>query len=81
MSYICQQYKVLIKGKQRGNYQITTDILKKCGLGISEIKQGECNLFLLHTSAAISINNYLDPKYQKQNTEFYKKVQPYTKDI
>lgn len=71
----------MIKGQQRGNYSITANILQKCEPQISKVQSGECHLFLLHTSAGLSLGNFTDPRQQVVNARLYQAMVPYSKDF
>ncbi|CAL5996079.1 Conserved_hypothetical protein [Hexamita inflata] len=61
MTYFCDQSTLVLKGRQRGCYLITSEIEKKCYEALAKIRLGTCHLFLTHTSASLSINENADP--------------------
>lgn len=60
--------------KQRGSYLITDEVVSN--LPIKEYKMGMVNLFLKHTSAAISLNENCDPDVRHDMTTAMNRVVP-----
>jgi len=63
------QKEIILRAYPRGFHIITEEILKNLG-EIKEIEAGICNLFLLHTSASLCINENADPKVRKDFLNF-----------
>ena len=69
------QKEINIK-KKKGCYIITSEILEVIGQDIKKIKIGTLNLFLQHTSAAITVNESYDPSVMKDITNTLDKIVP-----
>ena len=54
-----QQYEVVLKQKSRGVHLVTSEVLSQLPANLPHV--GLMNLFLQHTSAALSINENADP--------------------
>lgn len=54
-----QQYEVVLKQKSRGVHLVTSEVLSQLPANLPRV--GLMNLFLQHTSAALSINENADP--------------------
>ena len=63
--YTCIQKTIKLGPQKKGCYVITNDILKDISNDLEKIKCGTLNLFLLHTSAAITITESNDPSFMK----------------
>lgn len=61
MRYACHQRKIVLKGRKRGVYLVTAEVMAQARDIIQSIRTGVCFLFLMHTSAALSINENADP--------------------
>ena len=62
--------------KKKGSYIITSEVLEVIGQDIKKIKIGTLNLFLQHTSAAITVNESYDPSVMKDLTNSLDKIAP-----
>lgn len=72
---IWMQKKITLT-KNRGCHIITTDVDNVIGPDIKSIKTGMANLFLQHTSAAITINESYDPDVMKDMANTIDKIVP-----
>ena len=54
------QREIIIEAKKRGFHIVTNEIISKLS-EINGIKVGLLNLFIKHTSASLTINEYADP--------------------
>jgi len=52
----CQQHKISLLAKTRGFHLIDDEIMAQIGAHISAVDCGSLDLFLLHTSASLTIN-------------------------
>ena len=68
--------KTISLSKNRGCYIITNEVLNVINSDISKIQTGTCNLFLQHTSAAITINESYDPSVMKDLNNTINKLVP-----
>ena len=68
--------KTISLSKNRGCYIITKDVLNVIGNDIKQISIGTVNLFLQHTSAAITINESYDPDVMKDLNNTINKLVP-----
>ena len=68
--------KTISVKKKKGCYIITKEILEKVGEDISKIKTGTLNLFLQHTSAALTVNESYDPSVMEDLSNTFDKVVP-----
>lgn len=69
------QYKVILTAKRRGYHLITDEILANCE-NLKEIKSGIANIFIQHTSAALSINENADPSVRADFDKFFDDLVP-----
>ncbi|MCX7735298.1 MAG: secondary thiamine-phosphate synthase enzyme YjbQ [Candidatus Kapabacteria bacterium] len=69
------QYKINLPAKRRGYHLITDEILAKCE-NLKEIKTGIANIFIQHTSAALSINENADPSVRVDFDRFFDDLVP-----
>ncbi len=69
------QYKIYLPVKRRGYHLITDEILEKCE-NLKEIKTGIANIFIQHTSAALSINENADPSVRADFDTFFDDLVP-----
>lgn len=69
------QYKIVLPAKRRGYHLITDLIEKKCE-NLRDIKIGIANIFIQHTSAALSINENADPTVRADFEEFFDDMVP-----
>ena len=59
--YVCIQKKIHLGSRKKGCYAITDQILKEISNDIKNIQCGTLNLFLMHTSAALTVLESYDP--------------------
>ena len=59
--YVCIQKKIHLGSRKKGCYSITDQILKEISNDIKNIQCGTLNLFLMHTSAALTVLESYDP--------------------
>jgi len=75
MHLIKMQYKILISTKKREELiDITKEVEEK--VKESGIKEGICNVFVKHSSAAIIINENYDPNLSDDFLGFLRKIIP-----
>ncbi len=55
-----QQFELILSAKSRGMHLITTDVLRAVP-SLDEVRIGLLHVFLLHTSASLSVNENADP--------------------
>lgn len=70
------QKTIKLKSRKRGCYLITDEILSQIGGDLKTFRVGLCNMFLLHTSAGISINENCDPTVRKDMETILNKLVP-----
>lgn len=56
----CYQYLLTLAARPRGLHPITSEVVR-AATGLREIKAGMLQVFLLHTSASLTINENADP--------------------
>ena len=61
--------------KRRGFHLITAEIIRALPQ-LSEIKNGLCQVFIQHTSAALTINENADPTVRRDFEMFFNKTVP-----
>lgn len=76
MSFIALQKTIALSPHNKGCYLIDNEINKRAGDIISKIKTGTCNLFLQHTSAALSINENADPTVRQDMDDIMSRLVP-----
>ncbi len=69
------QKEIILKAYPRGFYLVTEEILSQLK-GLNEFKKGLCHLFLLHTSASLTINENADPSVRRDFLSFTNKIVP-----
>jgi secondary thiamine-phosphate synthase enzyme len=69
------QQMITLTERKRGFHLITTEIITALPQ-ISEIKSGVCQVFIQHTSAALTINENADPTVRKDFEMFFNKNVP-----
>lgn len=69
------QKPIKLLSKPRGFHLITDEILKQIP-EISRISAGLCNIFLMHTSAAITINENCDPDVRSDMEKYFNRTVP-----
>ena len=74
--YACIQKKIHLGSRKKGSYIITDIILKEISGDLDKIKCGTVNLFLMHTSAAITVLESYDPSVMKDLTNSLDKIAP-----
>ena len=74
--YACIQKKIHLGSRKKGSYIITDIILKEISGDLDKIKCGAVNLFLMHTSAAITVLESYDPSVMKDLTNSLDKLAP-----
>ena len=74
--YICIQKTIHLGSRKKGCYIITDNILKDISGDLSKINCGTLNLFLMHTSAAITVLESCDPSVMKDLTNSLDKLAP-----
>ena len=74
--YTCIQKTVHLGSRKKGCYIITDDILNEISKDLKQIKCGTVNLFLMHTSAAITVLESYDPSVMKDLSNSLDKIAP-----
>ncbi|WP_187647718.1 secondary thiamine-phosphate synthase enzyme YjbQ [Nitrosophilus labii] len=69
------QKEIVLKTYPRGFYLVTEEILSKLK-ELNEFEKGLCHLFLLHTSASLTINENADPSVRRDFLSFTNKIVP-----
>ncbi|WP_428331150.1 secondary thiamine-phosphate synthase enzyme YjbQ [Mucilaginibacter sp.] len=64
-----------LREKRRGFHLITSEVLYALP-AISEINMGICQVFIQHTSAALTINENADPTVRKDFETYFNKAVP-----
>ncbi|NPA03395.1 MAG: YjbQ family protein [Epsilonproteobacteria bacterium] len=63
------QKTITLKARPRGFFLVTQEVLKQLP-ELAKFKAGLAHLFLLHTSASLTINENADPSVRKDMLEF-----------
>ncbi len=63
------QQEIAIESGKRGYYLITDEVEKQCTI-LSEFQVGIAHIFLLHTSASLTINENADPTVREDFRAF-----------
>ena len=74
--YTCIQKTVHLGSRKKGCYIITDDILNEISKDLKQITCGNVNLFLMHTSAAITVLESYDPSVMKDLSNSLDKIAP-----
>jgi len=69
------QQALQLKAKQRGFHLITAEVIHALPQ-MDQIRQGICQVFIQHTSAALSINENADPTVRKDFEMYFSKAVP-----
>ena len=69
------QQLVQLNARKRGFHIITAEVVNTLPQ-ISEIKTGMCQVFILHTSASLTINENADPTVRKDFEMYFNKAVP-----
>lgn len=69
------QQHLQLKDRSRGFHLITSEIVHALGL-LDNIKTGILQVFILHTSASLTINENADPTVRKDFETFFNKAVP-----
>ncbi|MBO1271124.1 YjbQ family protein [Shewanella sp. 4t3-1-2LB] len=69
------QKEITLKAKSRGFHLVTDEILKQL-YDITSFKMGMCNMFLLHTSASLSVNENADPTVRHDFESYFSRLVP-----
>jgi secondary thiamine-phosphate synthase enzyme len=69
------QQALQLKERKRGFHIITSEVLQAIPQ-LSEIKVGMCQVFILHTSASLTINENADPTVRKDFETYFNKAVP-----
>jgi len=62
--------------EQRRGFHIITSAIMKALPQISELKTGMCQVFIMHTSASLTINENADPTVRKDFEMYFNKIVP-----
>ena len=74
--YACIQKKIHLGSRRKGCYIITDQILKEISNDLKNIKCGTANLFLMHTSAALTVLESYDPSVMTDLTNSLDRIAP-----
>ncbi|HEY0244661.1 MAG TPA: secondary thiamine-phosphate synthase enzyme YjbQ [Mucilaginibacter sp.] len=69
------QQAIRLNERKRGFHIITSEIVNALSQ-ISDIKTGICQVFIQHTSAALTINENVDPTVRKDFEMYFNKAVP-----
>ena len=69
------QQEITITTERRGYFLITNEIEKSCDI-LKEFKTGIANIFLLHTSASLTINENADSSVREDFKSFEEQLVP-----
>ena len=69
------QKKIKLRERSRGFHLITNEILQAVP-ALKEIKTGMLQVFILHTSASLTVNENADPTVRQDFEMWYNKVVP-----
>lgn len=69
------QKEITLKAKSRGFHLVTDEVLLNLS-EISSIDIGMCNLFILHTSASLTINENADPTVRQDFESYFSHFVP-----
>lgn len=69
------QYEIRLKPKARGFHLVTDEILAQV-TGLRQINVGLMQVFIKHTSAAITINENADPTVRQDFESFFNRLVP-----
>lgn len=65
-----QQFEIVLKAKEQGMHLVTEEIFAQMP-ELKSISTGLLHLFIQHTSASISINEWADPDVRRDLENFY----------
>ncbi len=69
------QKEVRLKPKVRGFHLVTEELLRELP-EIADFRVGVMNLFILHTSASLTINENADPTVRKDFEDYFSRIVP-----
>ncbi|MCG5049408.1 secondary thiamine-phosphate synthase enzyme YjbQ [Pectobacterium brasiliense] len=69
------QYEIRLKPKARGFHLVTDEILAQV-TGLRQINVGLMQVFIKHTSAALTINENADPTVRRDFESFFNRLVP-----
>ncbi|MFJ5390574.1 secondary thiamine-phosphate synthase enzyme YjbQ [Pectobacterium sp. CHL-2024] len=69
------QYEIRLKSKARGFHLVTDEILAQV-TGLRQINVGLMQVFIKHTSAALTINENTDPTVRQDFESFFNRLVP-----
>ncbi|KFX01712.1 MULTISPECIES: secondary thiamine-phosphate synthase enzyme YjbQ [Pectobacterium] len=69
------QYEIRLKPKSRGFHLVTDEILAQV-IALRQIKVGLMQVFIKHTSAALTINENADPTVRQDFESFFNRLVP-----
>ena len=68
-----KQFEIILQSKERGFHLVTDEIFGQIP-DLGQVRTGLLHLFILHSSASISINEYADPSVRKDLEKFYSEL-------
>ena len=67
------QFEIILKSKERGFHLVTGEIFGQIS-ELDQVRTGLLHLFIQHSSASISINEYADSSVRKDLEKFYSEL-------
>lgn len=69
------QKQITLKSRSRGFHLITEELLSQL-TELNQVQIGMMNLFIMHTSASLSINENTDPSVREDFESFFNRAVP-----
>lgn len=69
------QKEITLKARPRGFHLITDEVLRELP-GLRDFKVGMLNVFILHTSASLTLNENADPTVRQDFESFFNRTVP-----
>lgn len=70
------QKSITLKSRKRGCYLITDEIVNSINEDLKKFKIGICNIFIMHTSAGLCINENCDQTVRKDMEKVLNRLVP-----
>ena len=67
------QFEIILQSKERGFHLVTDEVFEQIP-DLGQVRIGLLHLFIQHSSASISINEYADPSVRKDLEKFYSEL-------
>ena len=68
-----QQFEIVLQSKERGFHLVTDEVFKQIP-DLEQVRTGLLHLYIQHSSASISINEYADSSVRKDLEKFYSEL-------